>query len=85
MIRISLRSLAVLAVVLLLSGCNKSTKVISEWDAGRDDINKRERIAVIAMMPEALQRLTAAQEIVSDTASLVARQVVSNMKSTGTL
>lgn len=65
MTRISLRSIAVMAVILLLSGCNKSTKVISEWDAGRDDINKRERIAVVAMMPEALQRLTVEQEIVA--------------------
>ncbi len=64
MIRISLRALAVMAVILLLSACNKSTKVISEWDAGRDNIDKRERIAVVAMMPEALQRLTVEQEIV---------------------
>lgn len=64
MIRISLRTLAVIAVILLLSGCNKSIRVISEWDAGRDNIDKRERIAVIAMMPEALQRLTVEQEIV---------------------
>lgn len=64
MIRITLRSLAVLAVILLLSACNKSTKVISEWDAGRDNIDKRERIAVAAMMPEALQRLSVEQEIV---------------------
>ena len=65
MTRITLRSLAVLAVILLLSACNKSTKVISEWDAGRDNIDKRERIAVAAMMPEALQRLSVEQEIVS--------------------
>ena len=64
MIRISLRALAVMAVLLLLSACNKSTKVISEWDAGRDNIDKRERVAVVAMMPEALQRLTVEQEIV---------------------
>ena len=64
MIRISLRAIAIMAVLLLLSACNISTKVISEWDAGREDINKRERIAVIAMMPEALQRLTVEQEIV---------------------
>lgn len=64
MIRISLRLLAVSVLVLLLSACNKSTKVISEWDAGRDNIENRERIAVIAMMPEALQRLTVEQEIV---------------------
>jgi hypothetical protein len=64
MIRITLRLLAALAVVLLLSACNKSTKVISEWDAGRDNIDKRERIAVAAMMPEALQRLSVEQEIV---------------------
>ena len=66
MIQIILRSLAVMAVILLLSACNKSTKVISEWDAGRDNINKRERVAVVAMMPEALQRLTVEQEIVSN-------------------
>ena len=65
MLRLTLRPLAVLAVIVLLVGCNKSTKVISEWDAGRDNIDKRERIAVVAMMPEALQRLTVEQEIVS--------------------
>ncbi len=64
MIRISSRTLAVMVVLLLLSACNKSTKVISEWDAGRDNIDKRERVAVVAMMPEALQRLTVEQEIV---------------------
>ena len=63
MIRISLRALAVIAVLLLISGC-KTTKVISEWDAGRDNIDKRERIAVVAMMPESLQRLVVEQEIV---------------------
>ena len=63
MIRISLRALAVIAVLLLMSGC-KTTKVISEWDAGRDNIDKRERIAVVAMMPESLQRLVIEQEIV---------------------
>jgi hypothetical protein len=63
MIRISLQALAVVAVLLLLSAC-QSTKVISEWDAGRDNIDKRERIAVVAMMPESLQRLTVEQEIV---------------------
>lgn len=65
MTRISLRLLALAISVLLLSACNKSTKVISEWDAGRDNIQNRERIAVIAMMPESLQRLTVEQEIVS--------------------
>jgi hypothetical protein len=65
MTRMTLRALVVMALVLLLSGCNKSTKVISQWDAGRDDIEKRERIAVVAMMPESLQRLTVEQEIVS--------------------
>jgi len=65
MLRLTLRPLAVLAVIVLLVGCNKSTKVISEWDAGRDNIDNRERIAVVAMMPEALQRLTVEQEIVS--------------------
>ena len=65
MIRTSLRLTALLIFVVLLSACNKSTKVISEWDAGRDNIENRERIAVVAMMPEALQRLTVEQEIVS--------------------
>ena len=60
----SLRALVVMAVLLALGGC-ASTKVVSEWDAGRDDINKRERIAVVAMMPESLQRLAVEQEIVS--------------------
>jgi hypothetical protein len=64
MTRMTLRALVVMALVLLLSGCNKSTKVISQWEAGRDDIEKRERIAVVAMMPESLQRLTVEQEIV---------------------
>lgn len=63
MIRISLRALAVIAVLLFMSGC-KTTKVISEWDAGRENIDKRERIAVVAMMPESLQRLVVEQEIV---------------------
>lgn len=63
MIRVSLRALAVMAVLLLLSAC-QTTKVISEWDAGRDAIDKRERIAVVAMMPESLQRLSVEQEIV---------------------
>jgi hypothetical protein len=63
MIQISLRALAIVAVLLLLGAC-QSTKVISEWDAGRDSIDKRERIAVVAMMPESLQRLTVEQEIV---------------------
>jgi len=65
MIRIGLRSLVLMAVALLLSGCIKSTKVVSEWQADKNEIDKRERIAVIAMMPEALQRLTVEQEIVS--------------------
>ena len=65
MIRIALRSIAVITVVLLLSGCSKNIRVISEWDAGRDNIEKRERIAVVAMMPESLQRLAVEQEIVS--------------------
>ncbi len=64
MTRISLRSFAVVVAILLLSGCNKSTKVISEWDAGRDNTSNRDRIAVVAMMPEALQRLSVEQEIV---------------------
>lgn len=65
MIRISLRSILLMALVLLLSGCLKSTKVISEWEADENEIDKRERIAVIAMMPEALQRLVVEQEVVS--------------------
>ena len=65
MTRITLRSIVVITVVLLLSGCSKNIKVISEWDAGRDNIDKRERIAVVAMMPESLQRLVVEQEIVS--------------------
>lgn len=64
MIRITLRTLAVTATILLLTACNKSTKVISEWDAGRDSTGDRERVAVVAMLPEALQRLMAEQEIV---------------------
>ena len=64
MIQISLRSIALMTVMLLLSSCLKSTKVISEWEADKNEINKRQRIAVVAMMPEALQRLTVEQEIV---------------------
>jgi hypothetical protein len=63
MIRVSLRAFAVVAVLLLLSAC-RTTIVVSEWDAGRDSIDKRDRIAVVAMMPESLQRLTVEQEIV---------------------
>jgi len=62
MIQTSLR-IAALAVLLLLGAC-RTTTVISEWDAGRDNIDKRERIAVVAMMPESLLRLTVEQEIV---------------------
>ena len=58
------RLFAMIIIALLLGGCNKSTKVISEWDAGRENTNNRERIAVVAMMPEALQRLSVEQEIV---------------------
>jgi len=64
MTRITLRSIAVITIVLLLSGCSKNIRVVSEWDAGRENIDKRERIAVVAMMPEALQRLAVEQEIV---------------------
>jgi len=64
MIRTALRFFTAIVVVLLLSACNKSTKVISEWDAGSNGTNNRERVAVVAMLPEALQRLTAEQEIV---------------------
>jgi len=64
MIRNTLRAIAVMTVVLLLVGCSKNIMIISEWDAGRDNIDKRERIAVVAMMPESLQRLTVEQEIV---------------------
>ena len=60
----TMRALAALTALTLLAGCNKSTKVISEWDAGRENIENRERIAVVAMMPEALQRLTVEQEVV---------------------
>jgi len=63
MTRMSLRALAVIAALFTLSAC-QSTKVISEWDAGRDNIQKRERIAVVAMMPESLQRLAVEQEVV---------------------
>jgi len=65
MIRISLRSLVLMAAILLLSGCIKSTKVVSEWAADKGEIDERQHIAVIAMMPEALQRLTVEQEVVS--------------------
>lgn len=65
MTRITLRSIVVIAALLLLGGCSKNIKVISQWDAGRDNIDKPERIAVVAMMPESLQRLTVEQEIVS--------------------
>jgi hypothetical protein len=63
MIQFNLRVLAAMAVLLLLSAC-RTTTVISEWDAGRDNIDNRERIAIVAMMPESLQRLTVEQEIV---------------------
>jgi len=69
MTRICLRIFAALAVVLLLNAC-QTTKVISEWDAGRDNIDKRERIAVVAMMPESLQRLTVEQELVEGDAQV---------------
>ena len=78
MIRISLRLTAILIIVLLLSACNRSTKVVSEWDAGRDSIESRERIAVVAMMPEALQRLTVEQEIVSELRSSGRNALVSS-------
>jgi len=64
MTRMTMRTLVVMTVILLLSACNKSTKVISQWDAGRDATEKRERLAVVAMMPESLQRLAVEQEIV---------------------
>lgn len=64
MILKSMRALTLIAAVLLLGGCIKSTKLISEWQDDKDDIEKRDRIAVVAMMPEALQRLTVEQEIV---------------------
>jgi len=60
----SLRSLLLLVSVLMLSGCLKSTKVVTEWSEDKSAIENRDRIAVIAMMPEALQRLTIEQEIV---------------------
>jgi len=64
MTRITLRTVAVIAVLVLLSACSKNLRVVSEWDAGRENIDKRERIAVVAMMPESLQRLTVEQEVV---------------------
>jgi hypothetical protein len=64
MIRNTLRAIAVITVVLLLGGCSKNIMLVSKWDAGRDNIDKRDRIAVVAMMPESLQRLTVEQEIV---------------------
>lgn len=64
MIRVSLRLLVPMALLLLLGGCFKSTKVVSEWQADNDEIDRRERIAVVVMLPEALQRLTVEQEIV---------------------
>lgn len=64
MTRMSLRSTAVVLVCLFLSACGGSTKIISSWQAESDDIDKRQRIAVVAMLPEALQRLTTEQEIV---------------------
>jgi len=78
MIRNTLRSIAVIAVVLLLGACTKNIKVISEWDAGRDNIDKRERIAVVAMLPESLQRLTVEQEIVETIRKAGGRALVSS-------
>jgi len=68
MIRMSLRgmrlrALAMVPFLVLLGAC-QSTKVISDWNAGQDNIDRRERIAVVAMMPESLQRLVVEQEIV---------------------
>jgi len=59
-----MRSLFLIALVLLLSGCVRSTKVISEWHDEKGSINERNRVAVVAMAPEALQRLTIEQDIV---------------------
>ncbi len=59
-----IRVTVVTGLLLFLSACGGSTKMISEWQAERDEIDKRERIAVVAMAPEALQRLTVEQEIV---------------------
>lgn len=59
-----MRSLILIALVLLLSGCVRSTKVISEWHEEKATIDLRDRVAVVAMAPEALQRLTIEQDIV---------------------
>jgi len=64
MIQTSLRFSMAVTLLLILGGCAGSTKIISQWQADKGDIHKRERIAVVAMMPEALQRLTVEQEIV---------------------
>ncbi len=64
MTKYSLRSLAVVGTALILGACSASTKVISHWEADRSEIDKRQRVAVVAMMPEALQRLTVEQEVV---------------------
>ena len=64
MTRFSIRTITGVALLLLMNAC-ASTKVVSEWQAESSDINRRERVAVVAMMPEALQRLTVEQEIVA--------------------
>ena len=61
-----IRSLLLIALVLLLSGCVRSTKVISEWSDEKGSIEQRDRVAVVAMAPEALQRLTIEQDIVKE-------------------
>ncbi len=57
------RALTGIATLLLLSSCS-TTKVMSAWEADHGETDRRERIAVVAMIPEALQRLTVEQEIV---------------------
>jgi len=57
------RALLAIAAVLFAGGCS-STAVMTDWRAPRDEISRRERVAVVALMPEALQRLTVEQEIV---------------------
>lgn len=63
MTSINRRTLLVIAASLLLGSCSSAT-VMTDWRAPQDEISKRERVAVVALMPEALQRLTVEQEIV---------------------
>ena len=61
-----IRSLLLIALVLLLSGCVRSTKVVSEWSDEKGTVEERDRVAVVVMAPEALQRLTFEQDIVKE-------------------